>query len=844
MVLSPVWVISSLDQDEHKFLEEKLNKQFRAISQCEFGPSFDEDSRKWWTITNIGGIGRFTKTVDDPYIDKVGHPVGLPVYDDQTATAIFDLNTLTVIFYGRSDDFLKNIKFLNLIRNPDRLLQGSQTAQVHYYGLCSVSKGTSLSSDLKKEFKKLPSSPSLFDKILFQGDNNRGLGKQSMGFAGLIDEEDKKNPRHHIHDYAVQIISFLSLSKEKIKKTPHQGLFQTVGTFALTFESDLLINNAANELSESILKRFNNNTESEHWKNAADADGITTIQKERGWKNLYVNLKDGFEVKDEDLDKLFPKPEISPWTLVSKLIIPRYFRKYVCSYIEILKENVHAFSTDTTFGYGQQLANNFDELVVNDLPKDEIKNHLMEIWKYDSLAEKAMGLQQSKDVLAKLRTFYENQKNAIINLKKRKAPDEKNNLFPDPKDFPFKNMGEFTKNFERFWANDGNKVVYDQDHPEDARGAGVLRKLKRILDFHPIPLSLMVRSVLTGIFLPIVIWAILTCINDQVLNTAFLEKGVGMYILFGGVFIISILCGLGKYAISVLARIKARTKEYIGWNIYKIQMFLYHQTLTKAEEYYDYCLKCCDAVENNLTQFEIAETSPLVNAPSLFEQTKFQRNVFGKIDDEYPVIAEGAVEAKASVQTLGSGTNLQNELINVDLSEDKEKENEELYAKLFRTILCFKRDSDLRTALEEILFALPADPSEKVGWNKRKQDFLEKLQTAISQQLGLYVKNNKVESVEGALFPSSEQDCLYKCELQGVPNSPVSLLIQSRFAPAVHQEDAAALKFCYYLAPSYTEKWKTTFCSDTCTVDYIAGPAYWTSFWNGENFTSIDQLDL
>ena len=123
MTVSPVWVICAFEDEEFKQLEAKLQRQFKAISYNEVDMDFNETSKKWWKITNIG---ENTKKILDNHVDERGHPTDVPAFD---AITEFDLYKFTVVYFASADKFASLFtiaKELQKAHKNGKLLNGTQ----------------------------------------------------------------------------------------------------------------------------------------------------------------------------------------------------------------------------------------------------------------------------------------------------------------------------------------------------------------------------------------------------------------------------------------------------------------------------------------------------------------------------------------------------------------------------------------------------------------------------------------------------------------------------------------------------------------------------------------------
>lgn len=763
MTLSPVWVICALDNNDHNkefdVFKHKLERQLKAVS-------YNEDVKNkewptWWKITNLE-IARFSLKSE---IDEACHPSGLDVF--RAPAGNYDLSKLTIIYYAHANNFsslLKTAKSITALQEKNQFMPGTQ---LYTYGLCVMDPGEDLPTNLVAQLKKL-SDPGeeqeqgtkrCIRKILFQGNHNK-TGNY-LGYDTLIDEKDKDDPCHRIQELSVQIISHLALTKDQVVRMQSPYLFATAGGFSLTFEKEPQLKKNATTIADAIFVRFLTESSDQRWKCETEAEPSTEFKSRQGWNNTY-RLLSNFQEKEKP-ENLRPKENMSPWTFYSKFFIPLYFKKHVHSFIQKLYKNVQEYITDSFIRFSSALENNFYELTQNHKPEMAVKDELMRIWSEKNVRG-AVGVKQCDALLDETTTFFEKQGKIVKKLKKGETPDSNFPNFPEPYDYPLKNLGECRPFFEKYWREGKNPDVH-----KDEYGNNLLKKLTKVLKYHPIPLSLITRSVLVGLFLPFAIYIILRFIpNDPILNTPFFESSPGMWVMLGTVFLASILWGLFKYSKLVLGKIKSLAHDYIGWCIYKTQYLLYMETLNKAEAYYKECVDICTTYKQNLTNFSSTQEGELLNDPidNKYPQTWFQTDIAGK-HEEAPVIRDETVVPKIRVKKKNVSS-YDIELTPIDCEKDKQMG--ELYPKVARTIINFDENLDVYKMLKQTLFPeIPkkSDDSEedngeetkdvenvKKYWAEQRKSIYEEIHQKIAEQLGLFIEQKEVKDIADVAFTS------------------------------------------------------------------------------------------
>lgn len=746
MTVSPVWVICALEDEDFKQFEAKLQRQFNAISYNEVATDFNEISSKWWKITNVY---KSTKKILDGNIDVQGHPTDIPAFGVPTT---FNLYKFTVIFVASSDAFITLFpiaKELQQAHRSGKLLNGTQLIR---YGLCMVSKGEPLPSNLKTKIKAfVKDGEPVLDKLLFQGELNKGASNR-LGYDALL-EDDKKNtsPRHNIHDLSVQIISHLAMSCDKVSDIHPEFRLQTVGVFSLTFEKVSEKASHASKIMKNLFAQFCTEKKDERWFYEQDIAISADIKDAMSWESIYFALSSGFRY--DEIKDIYPqrKDGPSPWTLVSKYMIPLYFKKYIRGFVKKLHTNVEQFATNSYVSYSLTLDSNYSRLTKAHTLENEIRNGLVSIWDKENI-DGAIGLQQCDLLLDKTIQFYEDQKRAINMMQKGEAPDKKHMNFPGPNDFPMKTLGKYQLFFEKYWKKKDSKER--KIISADSYGNNILNRLTKVLKFHPIPLSLISRSILTGLFLPFALFIILRVIPNIIIKTPFFEAGVGKMILFGGIFILCILWGVFKYGKLILDKIQSLAYDYIGWFIYKTQKLMFDETLQKANQYYKLCLEVCNQYKENIRFFANANAPSEETKRDGYEQTMFQCDItktfrFPLNDGtnknniiEPKVVREGSVVPKISIvyrQDFCDKKEIKT------IAYEKEEEMNQLYVDLTRSIVNYDITKDLQKILKEGLFPIASESEHTVILEKEdRKEYWNKVKTKIN----VLMTEKIIESIE------------------------------------------------------------------------------------------------
>ena len=806
--LCPLWVISSLDDDSANEFAKKLEKQLMAFSKNEFGSEFNSDHDRWWRIDNIHNPANIP-------IDQSGHPADIPVYSKKAADNV-DLSCLTIVFFGdnsRFDTCISAVEELKKREEKNEFMRGVGN-QVRFYGLLSFQKGEKINGTFqelvkllekedkeKKKNTKKSKKNSIkffpFDSVFLQGDCNRVFQNQYC-YDKLVGDDGKRNDL----DLSVQVIYHLALTHDVLSLVNQQRLV-VVGAFSLNYEPKKERDSYAVDLTNTIVKKFSTDNQGEHWCKDNQADISEQFKLEQGWKAIYVRLKIGF--RNLETTDLVPQSSVSPWKLFLKILIPYYFKKYIRGLVRHLKDNVDGFSFVTHQNYKNHIDNQFEGMVRDEEQRKHIEDELTEILNKDNLNNNTIGIQQFLSRLKKMIGFYEEQKGVISGLLDKKTADGKNNGFPELADYPLGKFGIYQRTYSKY-------VKLEKDAgKEDIYGEGLLNKTINVLSFHPVPLGLLVRSVLLGILLPIVILTSLKLIPDNLFNTAYLESQPGSTIFCVGCLLICVGWALLKYGLGVIGRIKDNISNFVGWCLYQLQMTAYRMTLEKENEYYDRCITICEEIKTRGEAFVKLDTVLKKDNNVGFEENMFQANVMGKIEENV-ILKKGIVIPKIKTVINRYGEQIEQTESIIPEREDKK---DELHYGILQKALIVDDDNGVKDQLKKILFGHKSDTDfERIKFDleQEKQLMCKKLCEVISKGIVFYINDRQIGTISDIVFDANGNCNFYNWERstddpQTVISNPIGTIIYMRSFPSADVLDS--FLFASIVVPDRFNEWRT-----------------------------------
>ena len=731
--ICPLWIINT--QKEDNGLSEKMRHQLLAFSNNEFGNQFEESTSRWWNIITL------SKTGDLPIDDK-WHPSDIPAYN--LPAGHFDVSALTVVVVASLETLNLAIEVVTELRKRQRdgsFMRGSATL-VRFYGLLVFNKDSVLTEKLKVMFfgetkntkskKKKEPDPLPFDTLFLQGNCNKiTANAQDYNYDHLEPQERT--------DLSVQILFHLALTQGVLSNVGGMPLC-VAGAFSMNYESEKWKHLTALSLSEAIFEKFTKNETGEHWHKESEAMYSEEFAKEHEWKCIYGNLKAGF--RNIDTTEIVPEAPISPWRLFAKYLIPQYYKKYIKGIVRQIHNNTSAYSFGVINNYHNHVDNQFLKMTQDGVLHHKIESELMSIWDKEK-EDGAIGMQQFLSRLDKIMDFMSKQKDSIQELLNQKETDNAAGKFPELSDLPLGNFGDFHARYASYFRSEGTSATKEKN----TMGRGKLLKLTRILSFHPVPLSLITRSILTGILLPLVVLTVLNLIPDQLINTSWFESRPGNLVFSIACFILCICWVIFKYHFLVVDNIKQKIKDYVGWCIYQMQVEAYQLTLNKAINYYDNAISICLDVKKRAEAFIDGEKEENSDEQIVFECNKFQTDVMGQCE-ERDILSKDSICAMVHISVNEYGE----EKIITERIDTAEEHADDLHYGVLRRVLMVKNDF-LLSILKNVLFGEGENNTPKEQKKTLEADFLHQFVSSISEEISFKIDNLAIHGLSDIVLP-------------------------------------------------------------------------------------------
>lgn len=747
--LSPVWIIDTRG-GESDFCD-KMSLQFQAFSRNELGGLFEESSHRWWKVESLSNPSNIK-------IDDKGHPSDIPAYGLPAGN--YDLSALTVVVVSSLDSLgeaVDVVKKLQKKRAESSFMKGTADL-VRYYGLLVFPKGVELKSEIKnllmgeaappksKKKKKEEEEPLPFDTLFLQGESNRVDGNgQTYSYDHLDSDEKTDLTVQIVHHLALTQGTLSDLSKGQLKRRQ----YCVAGAFSLHFETEKESCRIADELTKVIFDKFVNNNSGEHWLKESEAAPSDDFQKQQGWDSVYGRLRLGFN--DLETTELVPQPPISPWKLLSKYLLPKYYRNYIKGLVRQVHDNATAFSFLTLTNYGNHLDDQYEKAVKSGELRTKIETELLKVWDKNCNKNLAIGMKQFMSRLDRMTDFYATQKETIEGLQNNNTSDGKKTSFPKLADLPLGSFGEYQKKYAEYFRKEGVSAK----RSEDTRGGGKLKKVTRILSFHPVALSLLVRSMLLGVLLPMVILTALRLIPDVLFNTSWIESYPGSLVFCVSCFVISILWAVLKYHFLVVDGVRQKIKDYIGWSLYRTQMVAYHMTLDKEVEYYKEACSICNEIKQRAKVFypEKDDDKQLAEEQEFrenykenrieFNENKFQTDIMSVYEEKNLLNMDAIIpRIKTSINQYGAERTEEQRVYPV-----KEKMDDMHYGVLRRMMMV--KDDRVLDVMKAILFEHSSDCTPI--------DVISNLKDSIKEDVCFYLGDLVINSLTDIAFPTNDE---------------------------------------------------------------------------------------
>lgn len=643
--ISPVWILTTLRGDEFDRFKAEVDNQFSIFSETELEGYEGAEKHKWWEVTQVDD------RLSEKWEERTGLPNNIPLLKFQD---LFDGSQAEVIFHSPLFDFEKNVGYIKELRENDRFMRNFINSGRLFYSVVPFKNEDSVKDRFIDDISAVEkSSDGLFESVVFHSDSSQCASNPS-GYLSLSDDDFRA--------LSVNLVFAMALMKRTLNTVSDQteNRFHTAGCFSFVYEPDAFKHNCSARLAEQLMEAFcTNETESE-WFEQGEAKNTfenSSVEKNFHWRSVYDQMHTKFE--EEKLDSVYTKPPISPWALVAYKLVPEYFKKYMKSLLRTVYEKIHDFGALTLMRYKSFVDDRLERLLKGTAELENgaqygrgaVSAFLASLWSPDNKGPK--GLKQALLLVSTMKDYLSRQREEVERVKKWNQPNDKNFVtFPKPNDYPLNEIyDERNKQFTSHYEEEATNHPLPSDNTPEInknREYNELMDVHKIMQFHPVPLNLLVKVVLLAVLLPVTIWVILMLIPDNVIKSGALETGTGLTVMYIIVAFIVLLFGFVKYAFSTLHRIRNGIRRYVAWYYYQIERQTYQMTLEKELEYYDEMISECDRVEAQLNAFGESETLEL---PSFerYHQSKFQRNILGKLDNGFGILKDAVVQTKMNI---------------------------------------------------------------------------------------------------------------------------------------------------------------------------------------------------
>ena len=587
--LSPVWIISLLPEVECVTFDSLVNNHFSAFTENELGIDLKSPSSyKWWGIDHVDLV----KPSIDELINTV--PCSLIQAYSQNADEIYIHNKLTVIVYGYTQN-AKNEHLNSFIEGLKLKLPGSFT--IMYYGIFF-----DRISALDREFISDLFENTAFDAVILQSECNQNQNNQD-GYLNLLGNGN--DDRSKVFGLASQLILNMAVGHGILSSHSNiqnnQKIF-VAGGFSLTCEDDVRKSNLAKKyIALPIMDDFFNNENDNLWKNIHELPaGFGVHLKEIDAKIFYDQTILLFDDKLSGIRNFF-KHVISPWALLSSLLIPKYFAYELKLLLQHLVEFGRLIDMNLCSQFKAHIKHNIEsEKGLRNSMLDNIHTLAISLWAECNVNRLTpIGLKQFSHNLMRVREKLTEVKKSILNNSEFENIAFQN----EPIKVPIPIDKEYAKIRFVFLNDVTQTVLSEAESDQNNVERNFIHLLKNKLSFHAIPLSLFFRAFLFGLTLSIISLSLIRLIPNFWFNTSYFKSEDGVIIWLVTTFSLPILAAFIHYCFLIIGKIRQLKKQYLAWVLLSIQKRLIAESREQILKLVDELIGECDKINNRYIVF-------------------------------------------------------------------------------------------------------------------------------------------------------------------------------------------------------------------------------------------------
>ena len=588
--ITPAWIISLLPEGEKDSFCSQTELQFRAYTENELGfSSLDPGSpQRWWGIEHLSSSD-FNIL---PKLADITAPLCLKGAYPNDASANYLNNRLNIIFYTFADQDISNTlsSYMDALKN----LPFSLDPMV--YWVIYLQPG----NFNYKELGKLWEIPGI-SGIILQGNSNRCTANPD-GFPTLVtetitDNENQKTDYQRVYQLGSLTVLDLALGFNIIHKNNIDNLkvFYS-GSFGLTCEPLVQKSEFARKyITNPLLQYFLNNSSDPEWRDVSYIpEQLPAVLSEFDASNFYNNIVFRFGNDFSELENFF-KHKISPWSLLNTELTSVYFDHELSNIAANIVDYGRIVDMQARSNYRHFLEN---EIYGNNGPVEKAFGNVHKaatlLWE-SAGDETPVGLQQLFQQIGHIRSKLQQEKLLFEN------DDEFRKISADIK--PLKIPDIIRDAYKK--EESVHALGIEPSNPEeDARISGEseehkVKKLIRKIQFHPVPLSLLLRIILVCIGAAFLVFSVRACSSED----TWISNWKNSLIVTGVAVAATLFFVLIRYGIFTLRSIRHLKREYLGWVFYRIQHKLLLDTRSRILTIYDSLIDQCNQMARNLQTF-------------------------------------------------------------------------------------------------------------------------------------------------------------------------------------------------------------------------------------------------
>jgi len=460
------------------------------------------------------------------------------------------------------------------------------------------------------------------DKLFVFHPSNR-FNDNREGFYNLNEQEYNELLGQALLHFSLDNLNFLQKGANDLD-------IYSINSFALVYDVENHTDKALEILVEKCLKEFKNN-DSQFDGYVSTENEVTSKIKTYGIVDKLNHLKlfklisakfSSESDKYKMNQKIWEKPKPGPYHIfwVDQLLL--YFKQFIIFLPAHLVTYCKLFTTKSIAYLEEKLKIFEDEFITNKENNifSMIDTCVVSPW---SSNENYQGLKEHDRIVEKIKELSDEQKSELIILAEKHFVVEGKNLevFHVPQ--------KIRKTYNSLYK----ELINAPNDEIEKRQEKVIKKMHTTLKRHPVPLALLIRTILSGTVLALAGFIFLRFLPDFFIDTSYFEQDKVMPFTIFALFAFPFIFAIIRYVFMTVCRVQSCKKEYIALCLIAAQKEAHSRIKSTLESVFKNVYKYCEdlisktgRIRDNLN---IAGTNP-----AYFVETKFQKDITGEIAGE------------------------------------------------------------------------------------------------------------------------------------------------------------------------------------------------------------------